>query len=350
MDEQIVEPDVVETPDEQDRGEGEQSQERPITLALAVYEAKPGGDIRTNIEDIISSVQELLADNQVFDIKNADDLRCAKAMRADVRKARKAINDEAIRLTDLYERPLRDFKMKVKQATGPLDLTDQAFKDAIDAYDRQLQARRRQFLSDYYCELAPDIANLVPFERFLEIRGEKGARGDVTWLRTSMGEMKARDAMEAELAKVAQDWSALGVEANGDKDELDHLHAIYSECLDYGETLKRRSLERQREEQIRQQREAEEAWMAQQAAQAPSFDDLPDDSPAPQQATQAPAPQPESQPEPAPAPQPSAPAAFKWHITLDTYITATVDEAKALGALLKANGLTGGHITRVKED
>lgn len=345
MAEQIIEPDVVETPDdEQEQGEGVQQPAPAQTLALAVYEATPGGDIKTNIDDIIHGVQELLADNKAFDIQDAAGLRYAKAVRADIRKARKAINDQWIDIKDQYERPLRDFQIKVKQATGPLDLADTSFKEAIDAYGRRLQGERERFLADYYEDLAPDIAELVPFKRFIQIRGEKGARGDVTWLRTSMGEIKARDAMEAELVKVAEEWTALGGEANGDQGELDRLRAIYAECLDYGETLKRRSMERQREQQIRKQREAEEAWKAQAQAQSgqqsetpPPFDDLPFTTPG-------------EAPEPEPAPTPEPAQAIRWHVTLDSYITATVDEAKALGALLKANGLTGGHITRVKED
>lgn len=336
MDEQIVEPDVVETPDESERGEGERAPRAPQTLALAVYDATPGGDIRTNIEDIIAGVQDLLADNRAFDIENADDLRCAKAMRADVRRARKAINDEYLRLKGLYERPLLEFQAKVRQATGPLDQTDQAFREAIDAYGRRLRDRRREFLADRYEELAPDIAALVPFDRFMELRGERGARGDYTWLRASMGEIKASDAMEAELAKVAQDWTALGAEANGDRAELDHLRAIYSECLDYGETLKRRSLERQREDEIRRQRAEDEEWAAKMAGQAPAFDDLPEAGTGGSGFL------------PQPSFTPEAPV-LRWHVTLDAYIEATLDEARALGALLKDNGLTGGHITRVKE-
>lgn len=336
MTEQAVEPDVIETPEsEETPGGGE-------TLALTIYEATPGGEIRSNIEGIIKQVQDLLSGLSAWDITNGELYQEAKRTRADIRKLQATIDGERKRLKDLYERPLRAFEDQVKRATGPLKEADKEFKAKLDEYEEREANRRREFLASYYYDLAPDFAELVPFDKFLELKGERGKRGgDFVWLRRSVNEIKARDEMEKALLHIVKEMDALGKNARDD-DERVRLKSYYAEHLDVSEALTRLTEDRERQETIRRQEREEAEWRAQQAAMAAQAATQREEAeqPAPMAAYEPP------QPEPAPQPQPEAEPVCKWHVVLDAHIEATRSRMVELAQLLKANGLTGGKIER----
>lgn len=330
---EALEPDAIEGPDENNRGRD--------PLALAVYSATPGSTIQSNIEAITAKVEAMLADIGEWEINDDESYREAKRTRAEIRKAREAIDAERRRLKDLYEAPLREFEAQVKRATGPLTDADMRFKGRIDEYESRLTVKRRNFLRDHYEELAPDLAELVPFERFIHIRGTKGARGDCVWLRRSMNEIKARDEMEAALLKVAKEWDAIGASCTS-TEERTRVQSYYAESLDAGAALTRLKADREREETIKRQREEEAAWRARQAQSAQR----------PQETSQKPtssnkptnAQEPRSV-EPARNGAVSEPVCI-WRITLDVFRSGTRSQMVAIGKALKELGLTGGHITK----
>lgn len=347
MAEQAVEPDVIETPEpdpQEETGGGG-------SLALAVYEATPGSEIRSNIESIIEQVENLLAEVGDWDLDTPQHYRDMKATRTEIRKVKTAIENERKRLKDEYTRPLRAFEEQVKRATGPLDEADRRFKQKLDDYEAREAQERRRFLRDYYEELAPDFAELVPFDRFLELRGDRGGRGkkgDLIWLRRTVNEIKARDEMEAALAEVVKEWTALGAYCQNE-DERVRIKSYYAESLDVAAALTRLKADRDREEEIRRQEEAEAKWRAEMAAQQAQAEAEREEAERSQQTladvqSSQSAPQPPAEP-PAPA-QPEDEPLQRWHVVLDAHIEATRSQVIALAQLLKANGLTGGQIQK----
>lgn len=340
MTERAVEPDVIETPDEQESKGGGGS------LALAVYEAVPGSEIKTNIEAIIARVDQLLAEIGDWDLDSPQHYRDMKATRTEIRKVEAAIEGERKRLKDEYTRPLRAFEEQVKRATGPLKEADKRFKQKLDEYDERLAQKRREFLSDAYYDLAPDFTDLVPFEKFLDLRGERGARGDLVWLRKSVNEIKARDDMERAVLAAVTEYDALAANCR-DEDERIRIKSYYADTLDTATALTRLKADREREEEIRRQEEADAKWRAEMEAQRARADAEREEAERAQQTlSEAQPPAPEPAPEP-PA-QPEWESVHRWHIRLDAHIEATRSQVLALAQILKDNGLTGGTIE--KED
>lgn len=317
MPEKALEPDVIETPEQTEEPE---QQNGGRVLDLAIYEAHPGGAIRTNIDDIVESVESMLDELGTWDVVDEETYRAAKETRAHIRKTRNVIENERRRLKDLYEGPLRSFEAQVKRATGPLGIADLNFKKKITDYEARVASQRKEVLAQHYEELSPDFAALVPFDRFLDLRAPRGSRGnDFVWLRRATPEYKALSELEGTLLGVVKEWDALGARCSNPQ-ELDTLHAYYAETLDVGLALTRYQEDREREETIRQQRVAEQEWLESQRQDQEKVN----------QSVQSSALAPER--------------VFEWTVTL----RATVSGARRLAEMLRGAGYTG-HITKGQE-
>ncbi len=326
--EQALEPDSIEAPGilTGDRG----------SLALMVYSPEPGQagglTIRSNIDDLVVKIQRMLDAVGDWDVDDADSYRQAKHTRSDIRAAKALIEGERKRIKNLYEKPLRDFERAVKRATGPLDEADKRFKEKLEAYEANMQRARRSALAAHYAELAPDLAEIIPFERFLELRGERGARGDLVWLRRTTDDYAAQQALEAALKAILADWTAIDAQATTPED-ADRLRSYYAQTLDLGEAIRQLTADQEREGQIRAQREAEARWREEMERHS----------------SIAPAPAPEPEPEPAPTPLPEPEPVYSWHITLDAHIKATRAQAREIASTFSKIGLRGGRIAREAE-
>lgn len=336
--ERAIEPDAIELAESE-----AQAQAEAATLELAVYEATPGTAIRTNIDAIVSRVEALLADHGAWEIADSEGARAAKAARAEVRKVRKRIDDERLRLKDLYEAPLRAFEAEVKRATGPLDEADRAYKAALDEWERRRRAELMDHLREHYDDMAGELAELVPFERFVELKAPKAARGNaLRWTQASVGFVKACDEMDAILRKLHDEWVSIDELKCEDEAERDRLRAYWCESLDFGEACSRIARERRQAAAIREQREAREAWEREQMTLAQARPE-PKSEPQPEPET-TPAPQPQPEPEPQARTQAEQPAPM-WEVR----VRATAAEVRRLAATLRDMGLHGT-VRKIKED
>lgn len=303
MPEQALEPDVIEAPEQTAGGR---------VLDLAIYESQPGGAIRSNIDDIVASVESMLDELGTWDVVDEETYRAAKETRTQIRKTRTVIDNERRRLKDLYEGPLRAFEAQVKRATGPLGIADLNFKKKIDEYESRLAADRKKLLAERYEELSPDFANVVSFDKFLELRAPRGRRGDdFVWLRRTTPEYKALADLESVLLSVIKEWDALGTQC-ANMQELDQIRSYYTDTLDVGAALTRLKGDRDREELIRQQREAEQEWLERQR-------------------------QGQMQTQPDPKPTQAVEKVFEWNVRF----CATAGRAREAAQLLKQAGFTG---------
>lgn len=326
-----LEPDAIEAPDA--------APER-VPLELAVYEATPGGEIRTNIDAIVDRVRAMLADEGAWEIRSASEARDAKRARADVRKLRKRIDDERKRLKDLYEAPLREFEAQVRRATGPLDEMDRAYKAELDRWDAHVAAERMEALRAHYEEAAGELAELLDFDDLMARAAPRAKRGGgYEWVRPSFGEVRAMDELDRLLRRLASDWAALGDMEVADEAERDRLRAHWLRSLDLGLACSALVEDRRRERAIREQREADEAWRRSQMALTDADPEQPEPAPAPE-------PKPELELDPVPAPEPEPER--RWRVVVDCELAATRGHMQEVGRALRALGLTG-RITAIEE-
>lgn len=331
-----LEPDAIEAPGIETGDAGSLAVlvngglDRSVTLANGL------ADARENCALLAKRVVEKIQSYGDFPVDDLDSYRDAKAVRADIRAAKKVIDGRRRSFELEYTKDLDALKAAIRQATDPMDEADRDLKAKIDAYERKVAQRRREVLEEAYEDFMGGFAEIVPFERFLDIRGERGARGDLVWLRRATDEYAALEDMERAMRAVATEWRDLEDQAST-PEEADQLRDIYAQSLDFGASIREFTQRRKREEDLRRRREEVEEWERAQAARAPEPDHEPE-------------PEPESAPEPEPAADPVEDRKHTWRVRVNCGVIATVREAKRIGVTLKALGLTGRIEKIAKED
>lgn len=198
----------------------------------------------------------------------------AKKERAAVRKVRGEIDAERkLRLREV-EDALKALKEQVKEVTGPLDETDREYKRLLDEWDAAKREERARALAQEYEEMAPALADMLPYERMAAIADPEGR-----WLLRSVGDKAAVDLMAAAAQRVVADYETVAALDMTD-DERTEVRAEFFRTLDLPAAIRHANdlrAERERiaafEEERRQREEearraAEERERAAEAARA----------------------------------------------------------------------------------
>lgn len=198
----------------------------------------------------------------------------AKKERAAVRKVRGEIDAERkIRLREV-EDALKALKEQVKEVTGPLDETDREYKRLLDEWDAAKREERARALAQEYEDMAPALADMLPYERMAAIADPEGR-----WLLRSVGDKAAVDLMAAAAQRVVADYETVAALDMTDEERTE-VRAEFFRTLDLPAAIRHANdlrAERERiaafEEERRQRdeearRAAEEREMAAEAARA----------------------------------------------------------------------------------
>lgn len=167
--------------------------------ALAVTCTQP--EIAFDDKALEAQVRQLVEPYVGIDAKALaqGDLKEAKALRADLRKMSKALNDRRKAVKAALTAPVKAFEDRCREIDAiilePCDVIDEAVKEQ-EAAERQ---ERRERLAQAYADFAPALTRAVPFERIL----------DEKWLNKSFGEKKAENALFERIDAVSSEWSAL---------------------------------------------------------------------------------------------------------------------------------------------
>lgn len=208
-------------------------------------------------------------------IADEDGYKRATKERAAVRKVRAGIDDERkVRLREV-EDALRALKEQVKQVTGPLDEADREYKRLMDEYEAQRRRERAAMLAREYEDMAPALAEMLPYERMAAIADPEGR-----WLLRSVGDQTAVDLMAAAAQRVVADYETVAALDMTDE-ERTAVRAEFFQTLDLPAAIRHA-------QEAREERERIAAFEAARRA-------------------------PEPEPEPEPAPEPDKPmSSIEW--------------------------------------
>lgn len=124
----------------------------------------------------------------------------ATEARAQCRKDAAEIDNERKALLRNMEDALKKFKSEVKDVLSPLTDLDVEYKRLLDEYEEQWRTQRQIELSEEYEGIAPDLVELVPFERLVERFGsEKGK----VWLNRSTNIQAAKEMLGESIFQIA---------------------------------------------------------------------------------------------------------------------------------------------------
>lgn len=214
------------------------------------------------------------------------------AARTQVRKDAAEIDNERKAMLRVMEDALRKFKSEVKDVLSPLTDLDAEYKRLLDEYEELWRTERYVELAQEYEGIAPDLVELVPFDRILARYGNE--RGKV-WTNRSTNIVAAKEMLGEAIYGIA-DAERIIRESVPEQDVQDTLLSFFS-TLDLQKALSNaRALAEQRERlaQLEAERAAREAQWSQPQPEVESY--------------------PEPQPVPQPAPQPVTDVPHAWVI------------------------------------
>lgn len=224
------------------------------------------GKLQTNAEQIRDLVKARISDYSL-DNYNESNIDKAKADKALLNKAKKALNDERIKLEKSFMQPFIGFKDVVNETVKLIDKAVKDIDSVVKASDEKAKKAKREQIEH------------VAEEAGLE---EVGVKLDLIfndkWLNKSTSLNKVREDIDTRISCIKSDLETLKTFS----EDYDALVVRYKEHLDLNETVAYAN-------QLKAQREASKAAEDAKAAPAPTETEQPKtEAPAPEQQKEQP--------------------------------------------------------------
>lgn len=272
--------------------------------------------IRANFETLEARVRAMVADYEgaTYDLTSEDAIKQAKRDRTYLNGIVREIDERRKAVKREYTKPLSAFEGECKRIIGIAKDASDGIKAQLDAAEDDRRKRAYNGLAAYYAQIADLLAPVVPYERIHED----------AWLLKSFGEVKAKNALEEKVGKLAADWDTLSAM----KPSMAHYETAERELfrtLDLGAAISAAAREDAEDRRIAEMKAAME-----QPATEPE---------------QAPQPVPEQGPgdgPSAPMETPEKEPRYGWTFRL---LSATVEKANAVRLFCHEHGI-GGSLKR----
>ena len=294
--------------------EAEVIEAEATTLEVTYTEAT----IASNMDALEAHVKKVVAEYEgaTYDLASAQAIKEAKHDRSYLNGIKKEIDERRKAVKREYNKPLDAFERRCKQITAIIDESTDAIKAQLDEAEQTRKDALYSRLQQHYEEFAGLLAPVVPYERLHEPQ----------WLNKTFGEIKAQQALEAKVSKLAGDWETLKAQQEAMPHYADAEREFFR-TLDLGAALNAARLADEEDQRIAELKAA--------MAPEPEPEPMPEPEPEP---IEIPAPVPMSAPMPAPMPAPVAEPLEAWTVEVPR---ATRSQMQALASTLKAQGITG---------
>ena len=266
--------------------------------------------IVANFDALEAYVRKVVADYEgaKYDMTNSQVIREAKHDRTYLNGLKKQIDERRKAVKREYTKPLDEFEKRCRQITGIIDEAADNIKAQLDEAEQARRDAAYASLAEHYEEFAALLAPVVPYERIHEEQ----------WTNKTFGEIKAMNALEAKVQKLADAWEILKTQFA----DTPYYAAAERELF--------RTLDLETALNAARMAEKEDARIAEmKAAMEPA------EEPAEPEPTPAPCPMPE--PQPAPCPLPDSPAT-PCVMVIDS---ATTEQMRQIGKFCGSLGVTG---------
>ncbi len=266
-------------------------------------------------------------DGATYDLTKAENVKEAKRDRTYLNGLKKEIDERRKAVKREYSKPLDAFERRCKQITGIIDAASDNIKQQLDQAEQERQDRAYAKLQGHYEEFAGLLAPVVPYERLHEKQ----------WLNKTFGEVKAFEALEAKVSKLAGDWETLKSQFEGEPFYGEAERALFS-TLDLGAALTAVREAREEAARIAELKAAMEPAPAPEPASAEPCDPRVGEGnlwePGGGMLPIVEAPQHAPAPQPAPQPAPATPCVM----VIDA---ATTEQMQAIGRFAGSIGVSG---------
>ena len=280
-------------------------------MQLKVNEVKLPAPITFNYEEL---KQELLLKAETYAslVYTEDQIQAAKKDRADLNRLKKALNDERMKREREYMQPFSEFKTQINEIISIIDKPCIVIDKQVKAFEEQKKAEKLKAIEEYWHSVlaADKVPEAISFKLILDSR----------WLNASVSMKSIQDIIDGKLEQIAKDLAVI--------DSLPSYSFEARECYHCTLDLARAVSEAHR---LQERAEKKAAWEAEQQKRKEEAEKVAAASPATT-----------FENEPATEVVKTVTSVEKqepcrqW-IGFQAFLS--VDEAKALGAWLKENGI-----------
>ena len=310
--------------------EAEVIEAEATTLEVTYTEAT----IASNMDALEAHVKKVVADYEgaTYDLTSAQAIKEAKHDRSYLNGIKKEIDERRKAVKREYSKPLDAFEKRCKQITAIIDEAADNIKAQLDQAEEERKARAYAKLQEHYEEFAGLLAPVVPYERFHEPQ----------WLNKTFGEIKAREALEAKVSKLAGDWETLKSQFEGEPFYAEAERELFA-TLDLGAALTAARKAAEEAARIAELKAAMEPEPEPRAAPEPAGNWYPGGSPMQEIGDEPIGPAPIAAPAPAPAPVASPAPVSSGPATPCVMLidSATIDQMQAIGRFCGSIGVSG---------
>ena len=169
-------------------------------MELKVKEVSIPKNITFNYEEL---KQELTDKVSMYEslVYTDENIKEAKADRANLNKLKKALNDERIRREKEYMQPFNDFKSKINEIISIIDKPVQLIDKQIKTYDEKLKADKENEIMEYWKSEVD--ADHIPDGMTID------AIFDTKWLNASVSMKVVKEAINTAVDKFKTDMETL---------------------------------------------------------------------------------------------------------------------------------------------
>lgn len=134
-------------------------------MELKVNELQLPEQILFNYEELKQELQEKASMYETI-VYTDDQIKEAKADKANLNKLKKALNDERIRMEKDYMKPFNDFKQKINEIIGIIDKPVAAIDKQVKEYEDKQKQDKADSIKEYFTGLPKDEElSFVKFEQ-----------------------------------------------------------------------------------------------------------------------------------------------------------------------------------------
>lgn len=286
--------------------------------------------IEANFDALEAHVRKTVEvyEGATYDLTKKENIAEAKHDRSYLNGLKKEIDERRKAVKREYSKPLDAFEKRCKQITAIIDEAAGNIKAQLDQAEEERKARAYAKLKEYYEEFAGLLAPVVPYERFHEPQ----------WLNKTFGEIKAYEALEAKVSKLAGDCETLKSQLGGKPFYAEAERELFA-TLDLGAALtaaRKAAEEAARISELKAAMEPEP-----EAAPEPADNWYPGGSPMQETGDEPIGPAPITSPAPAPVAAPAPVSSGPATPCVMLIDSATTDQMQAIGRFCGSIGVSG---------
>ena len=157
-------------------------------MELKVNEVAVPEQITFNYEELKQELTEKVSMYETL-VYTDDQIKQAKADKANLNKLKKALNDERIRREREYMQPFNDFKQKINEIIGIIDKPVAVIDKQVKEYEEKQKSEKMEAIKEYWDNC--DVPEGLSFEKIF----------DNKWLNASTSMKSIQDVINEAIAK-----------------------------------------------------------------------------------------------------------------------------------------------------